>query len=237
MTLIAGIDFEGPIEDAVSDIATFIPKLVVFLLVLLIGMFIAKWIRRAVVSLLRTVKFDEYIDKAGIGAPLERAGFADSGRFVAQILYYLIALLVLKLALSSFGDNNPISEALDGMIEFIPKLVIAIAIIIITGLVANAVGNMVRPALADVTYGGTIATIATTAIWIIGGFAALDQIEIASDIVNTLFTTIVGSLGAIMIIKFGVGGIWAARDHFWPAVYNKLGATNETPPTYPSDEA
>ncbi len=231
MTLLAGIDFEGPIEEAVSDVATFVPKLVIFLLVLVIGMFIAKWIRRAVVAVLQRIKFDSYIDRAGIGAPLERAGFADSGRFVAQIIYYLIALLVLKLALSSFGDNNPISEALDGMVAFIPKLVIAIVIIIITGLVANAVAGMVRPALSDVSYGGMVATIATAAIWVIGGFAALDQIEIASDIVNTLFTTLVGSLGAIMIIKFGVGGIWAARDHFWPAVYKKLGAIDDTPPS------
>ena len=53
MTILADIDFTGPIEDAVSDIATFIPKLVVFLLILVIGMFIAKWIRRAVSALLR----------------------------------------------------------------------------------------------------------------------------------------------------------------------------------------
>ena len=53
----------------------------------------------------------------------------------------------------------------------------------------------------------------------IGVFAALDQIEVATDIVNTLFTTIVGALGFILVIKFGVGGIWAARDRFWPAVY------------------
>jgi hypothetical protein len=32
------------------------------------------------------------------------------------------------------------------------------------------------------------------------------------------------SLGAIMVIKFGVGGIWAARDRFWPGVYDAVGA-------------
>ncbi|MEZ5340754.1 MAG: hypothetical protein R2706_04695 [Acidimicrobiales bacterium] len=116
------------------------------------------------------------------------------------------------------------------MIAFIPKLIIAIVIVIITGMVANAVGNMLRPALNDVDHGATMATVATSAIWVIGVFAALNQIEIANDIVDTLFTTLVGSLGAIMIIKFGVGGVWAARDHFWPAVYKKLGAQDASAP-------
>lgn len=26
----------------------------------------------------------------------------------------------------------------------------------------------------------------------------------------------------VIVIKFGVGGIWAARDRFWPAVYDQV---------------
>jgi hypothetical protein len=190
-----------------------------------VGVFVAKWLRRLVATLLRKIRFDEYLDKAGVGGPLERAGFADSGRFIAQIVYYLIVLLVLKLALSAFGEND-ISAALDGLIAWIPKLIVAIAIVIITGLVANAVGNILRPLLAELSYGGTLAMLATGAVWVIGGFAAIDQIDFAADIVDTLFTALVGSLGLIMVIKFGVGGIWAARDHFWPAVYKKFSNEN-----------
>ncbi len=219
------IDFDGVFTDTARDLAAFVPKLVGFVLVLAVGVFVAKWLRRLVATLLRKIRFDEYLDKAGVGGPLERAGFADSGRFIAQIVYYLIVLLVLKLALSAFGEND-ISAALDGLIAWIPKLIVAIAIVIITGLVANAVGNILRPLLAELSYGGTLAMLATGAVWVIGGFAAIDQIDFAADIVDTLFTALVGSLGLIMVIKFGVGGIWAARDHFWPAVYKKFSNEN-----------
>ena len=215
------IDFSGIFTDTLGDLANFVPKLIAFVLILLIGSFVAKWLRRIVVTVLRKINFDSYIDKAGIGAPLERAGFKDSGRFLAQIIYYLIMLMVLKLALSAFGQND-ISDALDGLIAWIPKLLVAIVIVVITGLVANAVGNMLRPMLSTTPNGSLLTTVATTAIWVIGGFMALDQIEFARDIVDTLFTALIGSLGLIMVIKFGVGGIWAARDHFWPNVYSKL---------------
>ncbi len=215
------IEFSKAFSDAFNDLVGFVPKLLVFLVILVIGSFIAKWIRRIVTSLLKRINFDSYIDKAGIGSHLERAGFADSGRFVAQLLYYLIMLLVLKLSLSAFGDNA-ISTALDDLVSFIPKLIVAIVIVIITGLVANAVGGMLRPGLAQIEAGDMIARLAVGAIWLIGIFAAIDQIDFAQNIVDTLFTAIVGSLSMILVIKFGVGGIWAARDHFWPAAYSKI---------------
>ncbi len=227
--LAVDIDFDGILTDTFGDIADFVPKLVAFLLIFLIGMFVARLIRRVVGTVLTKIGFDGYIDKAGIGAPLERAGFADSGKFVAQIIYYLIGLLVLKLSLSAFGDND-ISDALDGMIAFIPKLIVAIIIVVITGLVANAVGNMIRPALSDLDYGEALGKLATGAIWMIGIFAAIDQIDFAADIVDTLFTAIVGSLSAIIILKFGIGGIWSARDRFWPNVYDRLSGTEAEAP-------
>lgn len=215
------IDFDGILTDTIRQIADFIPDLLAFIVILVVGTFIARAIRTGITKLLKKINFDSYIDKAGIGTHLERAGFADSGRFMAVMVYYLLMLLVLKLALSAFGEND-ISAALDGLIAFIPKIIVASIIVIITGMIANTVGNVMRPALSNLDYGKALTTVATTAIWVIGIFAAVDHIEIANQIVDTLFTAIVGSLGLILVIKFGVGGIWAARDHFWPAVYSKF---------------
>lgn len=220
------IDFGASITDAFTDLASFVPKLIAFLLIFVIGWFIAKFIRRAITTVLNKINFDSYIDKAGIGAPLERAGFANSGRFVATLIYYMIMLMVLQLALSAFGPNA-ISDLLSDLVAFIPKLIVAIIILIVTGLVANAVADIIRPGLANSSFGPLLGRIAVGAIWMIGVFAAMDQIEFAADIVDTLFTAIIGSMSAILIIKFGVGGIWAARDRFWPNVYDRISGSND----------
>ena len=176
------------------------------------------------------INFDSYIDRSGIGAPLERAGFADSGRFLAQIIYYLIVLMVLQMAFNVFGDN-PITQALEGLVDWLPKLVVAVALVIIGGMVANVVGDLVAGATAGQSYGGFITRIATIGVWVFFGLAALDQIEIGRDVVDTLTTAIFASLSAILIIKFGVGGIWAARDRFWPNVYDSIsGEQQQVPP-------
>ena len=61
-------------------------------------------------------------------------------------------------------------------------------------------------------------------IWFVGGFAALDQLAIAEDVVDTLFQYSVGAFFLILVIKFGIGGIWSARDRFWPGVYDRFEA-------------
>ncbi len=218
------IDWRSGVSDAWSDLVSFLPKLLAFLLVLIIGWIVARIIRSLVTRGLRAIKFDRIIDRSGLGAPLERAGYADSGRFIAGVIYFLIWMLVLQIAFSTFGDN-PISDALDGIIAFIPNLIVAIAIVILTGVIANAVGGMLRGALSGVSYGSFLTTAAVAAIWVIGGFMALDQIEFAADIVDTLFTALVSALSLIFVLSFGIGGIWAARDRFWPAVYDRLTGT------------
>lgn len=230
-------DWRGPLEETFGLVTDFVPKLVLFLVILIIGLFVAKWIRRIVHKVLTKIRFDEYIDRAGIGAPLERAGFADSGRFVAQIIYYLVVLMVLQMAFNVFGDN-PITDALAGLVDWLPKLVVAMVLVIIGGLVANVVGDLVRGATSGQSYGGFVTRVATVGVWLFFGLAALDQIEIGRDVVDTLTTSIFASLSAIIVIKFGVGGIWAARDRFWPNVYDNLSgdAKPETPaPAPPSD--
>ena len=222
------VEWSQGIEDAWADLAGFAPKLIAAVVVLMVGWFIARVIRKIVEKVLTKIKFDQYVDKAGIGAPVERAGYPDSGKLLAKLIYYMIMLTVLQLAIGVFGDSA-VNEAFDGLIAFIPKLFIAIIIVVITGVVANTVRSLVEPAVSHLGVGPLLAKAAFVAIWVIGGFAAFDQLEVASDTVDTLFQTVTYSLGLILVIKFGVGGVWAARDRFWPAVYDGIASSrNET---------
>ncbi len=219
------VSFTQGIEDAWSDVAAFVPKLIGALAILLIGWFIAKAIRKIVHRALTKASFDDLVDKSGLGSYIERAGYADSAMLLAKIIYFGIMIVVLQLAIGAFGDTA-VQDVLNDLLAFIPKLFVALIIVVLTGAVANAVRGFVAPAMAHLSYGKLVTQAVVAAVWIIGGFAALDQVQVAQDIVDTLFTTIAASLGLILVIKFGVGGIWAARDHFWPAVYRKFEAEN-----------
>ena len=103
--------------------------------------------------------------------------------------------------------------------------------IVVGGIVANVVRDLVSGLTAGQSYSNLVTNIAGMAVWLLFGLAALDQAQIAGDLVDTLTTAVFASLSAILIIKFGVGGIWAARDRFWPNVYDSISSqTSSTPP-------
>ena len=223
MTL-AAIEWQTGIEDSWSKVATFVPKLIGFLVVLIVGIIVAKFVRKIIRRLLGAAKIDQVVDKSGFGQSLRKAGIGSASDLITKIIYFGLILLVLQMAIGALGPN-PISDALKSMMAYIPKIAVAIAILFVTGIVADKVREIVGTVGAKQNWGKMATKGAVAGIWLIGGFAALDQIQIAKNVVDTLFQTFIASLGAIMVIKFGVGGIWAARDRFWPRVYDAVGAT------------
>jgi len=215
-------DLTDGVSDFVGQVIGFLPKLIAFLAILFIGWWVAKIIARVIRKAFKAINLDHYLDKAGIGGPLERAGYADSGKFVGKIIYYLIMLIVLKLAFGAL-EIDALNEPFDQLIAWIPKALVALILIVVGGIVANVVADMVRAATATQSFSNLAVTVAKAAVWFFFGMAALDQAGIAGDLVDTLTTTVLASLGAILIIKYGVGGIWAARDRFWPGVYDTVG--------------
>jgi Conserved TM helix len=221
--MFAAVEFSKGISDAWSKIATFAPKLVGFLAILIIGSIVAKMIRKVLQRVLVAAKVDPLLDKTGFGSTLRKSGIGSATSIIVRIAYLGLMLLVLQLAIGALGPN-PVSNALSGMMSYIPKIVVALAIILLTGVIAEKVGEIVRTVTNKQSYGKFVTKAAVAGIWLIGGFAALDQVQIAKNVVDTLFRTVVTSLGAILVIKFGVGGVWAARDRFWPRVYDAMGA-------------
>jgi hypothetical protein len=219
---LASVEWSRGIEDAWSKLATFVPKLIGSFAVLVIGLIVAKVLRRIATRILSAAKVDHLVNRSGFGATLQRNGVGAPSELIVKIIYAGLLLLVVQLAIGALGPN-PVSTAILSMISYVPKIAVALIIVFATGIVAEKVGGLVRAMTGTQTYGPFVTKAAIASIWLIGGFAALDQIQIASNVVDTLFRTVVSSLGAIIVIKFGVGGVWAARDRFWPKVYDGLG--------------
>ena len=130
-------------------------------------------------------------------------------------------LIFVNLAVETLGIDA-ITELVGQLVAWIPNVIIAIILIVITGMAANFAKDTLSPSLANASAGGIMLKIITGAIWVIGGMMAIDQLGFGRDIIDQLWTALSSGLAAILVIKFGVGGIWAARDKFWPKVYDAV---------------
>jgi hypothetical protein len=185
-----------------------IPRIIGFLLVVLIGWFIASILARAVAGLLRVIHFNDLAQRAGITDFVQQMGIRrDAAGVMADIVLWFVRLITLIVAFDALG-LPAVSQVLQQFLLWIPNLVVAIVILVIAGLAANAIARLVRGATAQAgfTNPDVLSTIARIAVWSFGIIIAVNQIGIAQTLVNTLFFGLVGALALALGLAFGLGG-------------------------------
>jgi hypothetical protein len=213
------IDIQGGLSDAWGRVAIFIPKFLAFVLILVVGYFVAKILARLVDRVLERVGFDGWVERGGIKRALAKSRY-DASDILARIVFWAAMLFVLQLAFGVFGPN-PVSDLLHGIIAYLPNLFVAILILVIAGVLAGAAADILASTLGGVSGGIWMARGAGVAIWVLGFFAALSQLQIAPAIVNGLFYAILAIIVGSAIVAVGGGGIQTMR-RYWDQTADRL---------------
>ena len=213
--------FREGLVDAWARVAVFLPKFLGFLVILIIGYFIAKALGTLFEKVLERVGFDRAVERGGVKEALARTSY-DASDIVGKLVFYLLFLLVLQLAFGVFGPN-PISDLLEGIIAYLPNVIAAILIIVVAAAVAAAVRELAGAALANLSWGRLLANVAGGAILTVGFFAAVSQLQIAPAIVNAVFYAILAIIVGSLVIAIGGGGIQPMRER-WQVALERLDA-------------
>lgn len=207
------------LDQAWSTIATFVPKFALFLVILLVGWFVARAIARIADVLLRRVGFETAVQKSGLGRTLQNSKY-DGTQLMCKVIYYLLLLVVLQFAFGIFG-TNPISNVLDSIVGWLPKALVAIAIIVVVGMIANAVRDILNSALSAVSAGKLLATIVWAFIMGLGVIAALNQIGVAGFVTSSVLTAVLATIAGILIVGLG-GGLIKPMQSRWDRWINRV---------------
>jgi hypothetical protein len=203
--------FMSGLGDAWAGFAAFLPKLIGFLLVLVIGYVVAKAVARIIVRVLDRLGFERAVEKGGIARVLSRTQFTATG-ILGKLIFYMAMLFVLQLAFGMLGPN-PVSDMIQGIVAYLPNVLAAIILIVVGAAIATAVKEIVGAALSGLSYGRTLATFAGATVLVIVTFAALDQLRLAPTIVSGLFYALLAVIVGSAIVAVGGGGIPVAREY------------------------
>lgn len=206
------MDIEQGLNDAWSAIATFVPKLIIFLAILVIGWIIAKVVAKVVNTALERVGFDRAVERGGIKQALARSQY-DASDIIAKLVYYAILLITLQIGFGVWGPN-PVSDLLTDIVAWLPRAAVAIIIVVIAGAVARAVKDLVGNALSGLSYGKTLATIASVFIWALGIIAALNQIGVATTVTTPVLIAVLATVGGVIVVGAG-GGLIRPMQQRW----------------------
>lgn len=208
----ASINFSQGVTDAWSAVARFIPKFVGFLVILAIGWFISRLLARALDAVLRKVGFERMAERGGISRALANSKYDTTG-LVCKVVYYALLLVTLQLAIGVFG-TNPVSTMINGVVAWLPRGLVAIAIVVVAAFIARAVRDLVGSALSSLSYGNVLATLASVFILGIGIIAALGQAGIATTITGPILVAVLAAIVGVVVVGVGGGLVMPMRQRW-----------------------
>lgn len=190
----------------------FVPNLVVAIIIFVIGWALGSLFGRVVHQIIKAVKIDEALKKAGVEDFLNRGGVnLNSGAFLGGIVKWFI-MLVFLIGAFEVLKLSQVTMFLRDILYYLPQVVVAVLILIAASIVADAMKSLVLSSAksADISSAGFIATVVKWVIWIFAILVALSQLGIASGFVQTIFTGLVVALSLGLGLSFGLGGQEAA---------------------------
>lgn len=185
-----------------------IPKIIGFALILIAGWFIASLIEKGLASILRTIKFNELAERAGLADFIRKMGMnTDAAGMIGLVVKWFVRLIALVVAFDALG-LPAVSEVLRQLLLWLPNVIVALVVLVIGGLAARALSNVVRGAAtkAGLTNADFLAKVASVVVWAFAVVVAVNQLGIATALVNTLFMAIVGAVALAIGLAFGLGG-------------------------------
>jgi small-conductance mechanosensitive channel len=191
-----------------------IPKIIGFALIIIVGWFVASLIERGLAAVLRAIRFNELSERAGLSDFVRRMGMnTDAAGMIGLVVKWFVRLIALVVAFDALG-LPAVSDVLRQLLLWLPNVIVALVVLVIGGLAARALSNVVRGAAseAELSNGNFLSKAAAIVVWSFAIVVAVNQLGIATELVNTLFMAIVGALALALGLAFGLGGRETAAE-------------------------
>lgn len=190
--------------DLVDGGVEFLPKLLIAILLLLVGFFVAKAVSKLV------GKAVDYVENSKpVTATLSSIGVksVDIDSIVELFVKWSIILIFLSASVDVL-ELDPLTQTFNSLVEFIPNILAAVAVAGLTIFAGNAMYDIVFQSAEKARVNGhkTLAKISQIAVWVFGLPLAAAQLGLDLTIVTNNITVVVAGVMLAFALAFGLGG-------------------------------
>lgn len=202
-----------PLQELFTKVKIFLPNLLAMLVILVLGIILAKIIRIILVKSLNAINFDSWADRMGFTKVMRKGDlWTKPTATFGAIIFWLLIIITLMIGLSALKI-----PAIDNLVEhffaYMPRAFSAALILIIGYVITGFISRAVL--IATVNSGFHYAKLLTEAVrallTVLILAMVMEQLQIAPSIVLAAFSIIFGGIVIALAISFGVGGIDAAK--------------------------
>lgn len=198
------------LNGTVATIISFVPRFLSGFIILLIGVIASIFVRQIVSEGLRLIKFDNLVKKYGVP---DSKGTADWGTILSEIARWFVIIVFLIPASQVWGLGKFV-DVLNNLLLFLPNVFIAVLLLLVGFVVSKLVHDLLTASLRGFSKesANTIAMVGKWAVIVFVALIVLNQLGIASDLIQILFSGIVAMLAIAGGLAFGLGGKEAAKE-------------------------
>lgn len=201
--------FTESLQNIWFGVASFVPTLIIAVIIFAIGWVLAALIEKLVEGLFKTFKVDAALKSAGFEDVVERSGYKlNSGRFIGALVKWFVIVVFLIASFDILGLSQVNIFLKDVVLSYLPQVIVAVLVLMVSVVIADAVQKIVVASAraAHVKSASLLGAIAKWAIWIFAILTALFHLGIAPGLIQTLFMGIVVAAAIAVGLAFGLGG-------------------------------
>ena len=203
---IAAVELGESVQQGLDSFFGFLPNLIAFLVILVVGYLVAKLLSGVVRKALEKIGLDRALHESDAGRYVERVSpGARPSSGVGKVVFWLAMAFVVAVAIGAL-KIPAVTAFMNQVLGYLPNVIAAIVIFVVAAAIAGAAGAAVTKLMGDTATGKLVAAIVPTLILVIALFMVLNQLKIAEEIVTITFAALLGSLGLGMALAFGLGG-------------------------------
>ena len=211
-------------QQMARDIAHYLPRLIVMLIIALIGWVIAYLLKMFIRSLLRLTKFSKLSENAGATQLLHQAALPSSTELVSRFVFWVAWVGFVLLGVSILGIAG-LQEYISRFFLFLPRLFVALVILFFGFVAASFVSRAVLLAAVNANFRSS--RMLSAAIRILISVFTLSMVfevlGVAEQTMLIAFATVFGAAMLGLAIAFGIGGKDLAREF----LEKRFGAANK----------
>ncbi|RKR91495.1 putative transporter (transmembrane protein) [Micromonospora pisi] len=205
--------------EAWDSVLVFVPRLIGCVGILMLGWLLARFVLRMALRLLDRFGFDQIVQRGGLGRLVARTRYRPAA-VLARLGYYLILLFALQLGLAIWGPN-PAHDLVTAVVEWLPRAFVALVVVAVSVVIANAVHDLVSDTVGAVSYGRPFADVVSLLVVGLGVIAAFVQTGVASGVTGPVLVTLLATVGGILVVGIG-GGLVKPMQERWERWLSRL---------------
>jgi small-conductance mechanosensitive channel len=190
-----------------NSIAYAIPKIAVGILLIILGLVVAKLVEVALRTMLVRARLDRLTEKSGVARALRRIGMREQlNVFLPKVAYFLVVFLLAKTVSDALG-LIAVSNAIGAFFSYLPNIVAALLLLILGTTVGQFAGRMATQAAesSGIDSAPALGRLISALIIFIAAMMAMGQLKIDTGMIRIVSSVVLGAGALAFGVAFGLG--------------------------------